>query len=73
MLIRRGDQHHRTWRQRCGQASRPGRMIEVIHLDRGVAVHQALRRPCGLVVAFPTQPGVKPTRGDFVKVFPESD
>ncbi|MGB0727719.1 MAG: hypothetical protein ACPGR0_05405 [Candidatus Poseidoniaceae archaeon] len=42
-------------------------MVEFVHVERGVAVHQALRRSCGLVVALSAQPGVEAACADFVK------
>jgi len=38
-----------------------------VHLERGVAVQQALRRSCRLIVALSAQPSVKAACADFVE------
>ncbi|MEC8264883.1 MAG: hypothetical protein VX011_05065 [Candidatus Thermoplasmatota archaeon] len=42
-------------------------MFEFVHVERGVAVHQALRRSCRLIVALSAQPSVKAACADFVE------
>ncbi|MED5498187.1 MAG: hypothetical protein VX845_00770 [Candidatus Thermoplasmatota archaeon] len=42
-------------------------MVELVHVERSVAVHQALRRSCRLIVALSAQPSVEAACADFVQ------
>ena len=52
-----------TWRSRDGR----GGVVEFVHVERGVAIHQALRRSGRLIVALSAQPSVKAACADFVQ------